>query len=408
MASKINLIVNPNYAISGPKSYTHLMRKYRLHPTQNGPYSIGRTIHQTGRPFTTKPIGGRARFHDVIHKHLPGSELQQCETDDFQNDAVFFVPVDIGSPPQNVQLVLDSASADFWVRSLAEGNRGFDSAKSSTFAPFEDATWKVSRIDGSSVSGSFGTDEITIGGVTSKEQTVQLADAVSPAFARASGDGVLGLSFGSISTLTPKVKTLADRLTADHDIASSDKLFTVKLGSWGDNELEQPFCTLGYIDQETVRSCGNGVKYTSVDNERGYWMLDSVSLTIGEQTVDRPDNKAVVDTDAALTLLDDRACQAIYDSVPGAYYDVDSQGYLVPAEIDVDALPELKLAVGGDLFRVPKQSLLFGEAKAGHVYGGVQSRGSLEFDVFGKPFLDGVYVIFDVGATRLGIAQPSL
>lgn len=116
MASKIFLIENPNYCKSGIKSYVHLIRKYRLHPTKNGPYSIGRAIHQTGRPFTDKPIGGRVRFHDVMRKQTSDDQLQQVEKDDIQNDAAFFMPVSIGTPAQTFNLVLDTASVDFWVR----------------------------------------------------------------------------------------------------------------------------------------------------------------------------------------------------------------------------------------------------------------------------------------------------
>lgn len=116
MASKLYLIPNPDYQKSGIKSYVHLMRKYRIRPTKEGPYSIGHTLHQTGRPFSDKPVGGRASFRQVIQKHLPDGQIEAAGADDIQQDAPCFLPVQIGAPPQTVHLVPDTASPDLWVR----------------------------------------------------------------------------------------------------------------------------------------------------------------------------------------------------------------------------------------------------------------------------------------------------
>lgn len=123
MVTKIPLTHNTRYRRSGTKSYTHLIRKYGIHPTRDGPYFIGRTIHQTGRPFTTKPVGGRVRFHDVMQKQFSERDLHQVDADDIQNDSMYFVPVAIGSPSQSVNLVLDTGSADLWVCSVYYSRR---------------------------------------------------------------------------------------------------------------------------------------------------------------------------------------------------------------------------------------------------------------------------------------------
>ncbi|KAE8349865.1 aspartic peptidase domain-containing protein [Aspergillus coremiiformis] len=416
MASRIVLVENPVYCKSGIKSYVHLIRKYRLHPTMDGPYSIGRAFYQTGRPFTDKPIGGRVRFHDAIKKQLSDNQIQpEAGTDDIQNDILLFARFSIGTPAQSLNLVLDTASADLWVRSnelpadarpqSGERNHPFDSEKSSTFKAIEKSPWRVSYIDGSSISGSIGTDNFTIGGWTMKTQPIQLAKSISPAFTQVSADGFLGLAFGNISSAQQDVKALPARLVIADDLEPSEKLFTAKLGSWGDSDLKQPFYTFGYIDQDTVRYCGHGIHRTPVDSSRGYWMFESTSATIDGKAVDRSENKAVVDTDAALTLLDDQTCQAIYDAIPGALYDSETQGFLIPSDVKEDQLPTIHLAVGKKPFKMLKGSLMFAEAKLGYVYGGIQSRGSLEFDVLGKPFLEGIYAIFDIGSLQFGAVQ---
>ncbi|KAF7593074.1 hypothetical protein BBP40_012091 [Aspergillus hancockii] len=403
MAAKIHLIENPNYRKCGIKSYVHLIRKYRLHPTKEGPYSISRAIHQTGRPLTSKPIGGKTRFHDVMRKKLSDDQLHEVEIDDFQNDAIFFAPVNIGTPSQTLKLVLDTASPDLWVRSsdlpvnaLPQGggrNYCFDPSQSSSFKDVEDSPWKASYVDGSSVSGSIGADDIVIGGVAIKAQPIQLAKDISSAFTQASADGVLGLGFGAINHIQQDIKALPERLGTGDGLANSTKLFTVKLGSWGVNELRKPFYTFGHVDQDVVRYLNNDLYHTPIDNTRGYWMFESASAVIGEENIDRSENKTVVDTGVELTLLDDKICQAVYDSIPGALYDSDSQGFLIPSGTAVGQLPVIQLAVGKKLFAMPKESLMFAEAKAGYVYGGIQSRGSLEFDILGGTFLSGIYAV---------------
>ncbi|KAE8379675.1 aspartic peptidase domain-containing protein [Aspergillus bertholletiae] len=418
MACKIFLVQNANYRKSGIKSYVHLIRKYRLHPTKNGPYSIGRAIHQTGRPYTNKPIGGRARLVDVMRKQTSDDNFQPVEIDDIQNDAVFSMPVSIGTPVQTLNLVLDTASADFWVRSSelpadvpppsGEESHTFDSGKSSTFKSIEDSPWKVSYVDGSTVSGSIGIDEITIGEASFKTQPVQLAKTMSPMFTQFSADGVLGLAFGHINHPQQEIKALSERLNTGDGLEQSAKLFTVKYGSWGGSDLKKPFYSFGSIDEDALRYCGHDIHHTPIDNSRGYWMFDSPSTTAGERAINRPENKAVVDTDAALTLLDDQTCQTIYDSIPGAFYDSDSQGFLIPSDINVDQIPVVQLAVGEKSFTMLKESLLFAEAKPGYIYGGIQSRGSLEFDILGGSFLEGLYAIFDFGSLRFGAVQAKI
>lgn len=114
-ASRIRLIANPDYHKSGTKSYLHTMRKYRFNPTLGGPYFLGTILHQTGRPYTDKPIGGKAHLRQVMQKTVEGGHVGQVGADDIQNDAMYLAQVGIGSPAQNLNLDFDTGSADLWV-----------------------------------------------------------------------------------------------------------------------------------------------------------------------------------------------------------------------------------------------------------------------------------------------------
>lgn len=111
------------------------------------------------------------------------------------------------------------------------GHNVFDPKKSGTFKKTSGATWKISYGDGSNASGDVGTDNVDIGGLVVERQSIELAKALSAQFASGVGDGLLGLAFGSINTVTPKpVATPVESMIAQKDIPKTSELFTAYLG----------------------------------------------------------------------------------------------------------------------------------------------------------------------------------
>lgn len=80
------------------------------------------------------------------------------------------------------------------------GHEYYTSSSSSTYKALSGYTWSISYGDGSSASGSVGTDTVTVGGTTVKTQAVELAKKISSTFVQDASDGLLGLAFSSINT----------------------------------------------------------------------------------------------------------------------------------------------------------------------------------------------------------------
>jgi hypothetical protein len=281
------------------------------------------------------------------------------------------------------------------VQSQGSGHTIFDPTKSSTFKEQKGSTWKISYGDSSSASGTVGLDTVSIGGLAIKDQAVELANQMSDQFIQGAGDGLLGLAWGSINTVTPTpVQTPVENMISEQDIPQSAELFTVNLGSWRDaNEPDggKSFYTFGYIDEATVN--GQEIAYTPIDNSQGFWMFNSTSATVNGTTVDQSGNTAIADTGTTLALVADATCEAIYKAIPGAKYDSTQQGWVFPSSTTADQLPVVTFAVGDTQFAVQKEDLGFADAGNGMVYGGIQSRGSMTFDILGDTFLKGIYAV---------------
>lgn len=413
---RVKLVPNRAYKRSGLKSYVYLLNKWGFEPTMDGPYVQVNKVSETGHHGPFRKHGGKAVSHRVLAKKAAsGTTTGEVPAEDQQNDSEYLCEVSIGTPAQTLLLDFDTGSADLWVwsselsssvKSQGTGHTIYDPTKSSTYKKVAGSTWQISYGDSSSASGTVGTDNVTIGGLTIKNQAIELANKMSAQFVQGAGDGLLGLAWGSINTVTPQaVQTPVENMISQSDIPKSAELFTANLGSWRDaNEPDKgvSFYTFGYIDEAVVKASGETIHYTPVDNSQGFWMFDSTSATVNGKTVDQSGNTAIADTGTTLALVSDATVKAIYDAIPGSQYDSTQQGYVFPSNTSAADLPVVTFDVGGKQFAVQKEDLGFADAGNGMVYGGIQSRGSMTFDILGDTFLKGIYAIFDQGNTRFG------
>lgn len=104
-------------------------------------------------------------------------------------------------------------------------------------------------------------------------------------------------------------------------------------------------------------------------------------------------------------LVSDEMCKAVYAAIPGSTYDSTQQGYTFPANTTAAQLPTVTVAVGNNQYTIQKEDLIFANAGNNMVYGGIQSRGSQNFDILGDVFLRCVYAVFDLGNTQFGAVQ---
>ncbi|KAF7560946.1 hypothetical protein G7046_g3192 [Stylonectria norvegica] len=418
--SKIRAAPNKNYKRHGLKSYVYLLNRFGFEPTKPGPYFQSHLIKQRGlvHPRFQAAVGGRVYQQKVLNKKLDtdGGKSGEVTAEDQQYDSMYLSEVSIGTPPQKFQLDFDTGSSDLWAsifstkldKSLQKGHNVFDPSKSSTYEALKNRTWEISYGDGSSASGVCGSDNVVVGGLTVEGQTIELATQLAEQFSKGTGDGLLGLAFPQINTamtngVSDPAETPVTNMITQGDIPKDAELFTSAFYSERDAGSPESFYTFGYIDQDLVKKSGQDIAWTDIDSSQGFWMFPSTSASVNGKAIKQSSNRAIADTGTSLALVSDQVCDALYKAIPGAKYDSSQQGYVFPTSTKVADLPKFKVAVGDKLYVIQPEDLAFAPADADHWYGGVQSRGSMDFDILGDVFLKSVYAIWDQGNKRFGL-----
>lgn len=151
-------------------------------------------------------------------------------------------------------------------RNIQGNHTNFDPSKSSTYKDLPGYTWNITYGDGSSASGTCGTDTVDLGGIKVQNQVVELADKLSVQFQRDAGDGLLGLAFSHINTVKVNGRSDPQKTVVDNMIDQGmDPVFTSAMWSERD-EGKESYYTFGWIDEDLVKASGQEIMCECVGN----------------------------------------------------------------------------------------------------------------------------------------------
>jgi len=351
------------------------------------------------------------KYHIDLPEYLAASALARRDgtgtvtNRPIDDDAEWLTPVQIGNPPKTFQMDLDTGSSDLWVHgsksAAAGGSRTrYNSTASESCEEMNDAKWLIEYGDGSGASGHVVKDTVSIGGLSVQAQAVQVADKVHDSFTKQQNvDGLVGLGFHSINTVTPKKqKTFFENVNEEH----SAGVFTADL------QHDAPGTyTFGVINKTAYTG---DIVYTDVDPSNGMWTFTSTGFIVGDGELNKTSTKAIADTGTSLIWLPDEINQAYYSQVKGSKIDKTAGGYVFPCDTK---LPDFTFYIGKTGVTVPGAYMNFAPlagptAGSSQCFGGLQSSSDSDLNIIGDIALKAAYVVFDAEKTRIGFAKKTL
>ncbi|KAJ7803471.1 aspartic peptidase A1 [Mycena olivaceomarginata] len=120
-----------------------------------------------------------------------------------QRDSSYFGTVDIGTPPQSFNVILDTGSSDLWVAdsdcvtAIGE-HRSSKSASSTSFVQRQNQVTPISYGSGN-VAGFISTESVAMGNFSVANQGFLAVESVSDGLLTGSVSGIMGLAFSAIS-----------------------------------------------------------------------------------------------------------------------------------------------------------------------------------------------------------------
>jgi len=367
-------------------------------PTNSKTFSVGQVVKNPG--FIKSGPAAMAAPFLKYGKTMPAEVALAASTADgtvvatpTEYDSEYLCPVNIGG--ETLQLDFDTGSSDLWVfsseqpKSQTTGHVIYTPSKTSKLLSGE--TWSISYGDGSSASGNVYTDTVSVGASTVTGQAVELAKTVSGSFVSDPGDGLLGLAFDSINTVTPnQQKTFFFNAIAQ---GLPLPVFTANLkkGTPGNYNF-------GYIDSSEYTG---SITYVPVNTANGFWEFTGNGYAVGTGSFVTTSIDAIADTGTTLLYLPAAAVKAYYAKVSGSSNSAAAGGYIFPCSA---TLPSITLGIGSYKAVVPGTYINYAPYSGSSCFGGIQSNAGIGFSIYGDIFLKSQFVVFNGNVPQLGFA----
>ncbi|XP_006460527.1 hypothetical protein AGABI2DRAFT_142735 [Agaricus bisporus var. bisporus H97] len=338
-------------------------------------------------------------------------------------DAIYLGNVDVGTPKQSFQVVLDTGSSDFWVGATpctsgcSIGASLYDASESSTHS--DSGARATIRYGKGEVTGDVAQDTVSLGGFTVQNQTFIKGDRVTENLVNDDSSGIMGLAFERLAGTesTPFWQALAE----GGELTSKEMSFW--LARSGIDQTSQTDVRFGGVFTlgGTNSSLFSGdIEFLDLVGEPAFWTLDlkALEVSVQDQNIELTESGSLSAIDTGTSLIGGLSADVarIWNAVPGAL-EVGLQApgfYVYPCDTEL----QVSLSFGGKSWNIDPEDMNLGAADlAGELcLGGIfdLTAGSNVGPGAGNPgwvigdvFLKNVYSVFRAEPPSIGFAQLS-
>ncbi|EJF64597.1 acid protease [Dichomitus squalens LYAD-421 SS1] len=321
-------------------------------------------------------------------------------------DVGYIATIQMGTPPRDFNILMDSGSADLWVGAencQSEsggdcGNHTFLGPQSSSTFTDTNKQFQVTYGTGN-VQGDIIQDNIVVAGLALNAHTFGVATAESVDFSSDSVpfDGLMGLAQSTLSeqgVLTP-VEALAQAGLI------GDAITSYKISRLADNKNDGEI-TFGGLDP-TKFDASTLVTFDNVATD-GFWEGAMDGVTVDGQDTGLQGRSAILDTGTTLIVAPPADATAVHQLIDGAQDDGQG-GFTIPCNTNAS----VALSFGGQEFAIDTRDLVFAQADATgtNCVSGISS-GQIVDDVtwlVGDVFLKNAYYSTDVTKNQISLAK---
>lgn len=363
----------------------------------------GAAATETGAADDTNDSAGSTAQDGVTPANDP-TAANSLGLDVEGNDVGYFATVQMGTPPTDFKILMDSGSADLWVGSeqcVSDqggdcGNHQFLGSQSSSTFQASNQPFSITYGTGS-VSGVLVQDTVSVAGIDLADHTFGVATVESVEFSSddTSFDGLMGLAQSTLSNqqvLTPPESMAQQGLIPE-------AIVSYKISRLADN-LNDGEITFGGLDDSKF----DPATLTTLDNvnQNGFWEADMDAVTVDGQDTGLTGKTAILDTGTTLIVAPAADALAVHQLIDGAQSDGQG-GFIVPC----DTTASVAMTFGGASFTIDPRDIAFFPLGDGTCISGISSGniGGADEWLVGDVFLKNAYFSTDVGKNTLSLAK---
>ncbi|XP_022227929.1 aspartic proteinase A3 [Drosophila obscura] len=316
----------------------------------------------------------------------------------------YYLPVTIGTPPQEFSLLIDTGSSNLWVPSSqcpatvksCASHRQYDSKSSSSYVA-NGTAFKIEYASDSNgevaLSGFLSQDTVTVAEFPIKNQVfAEITDEPEAKFLSSPFDGMFGLGYASISIggVTPPFYNLVAQGLIKQPV------FSIYLNRNGTSATDGGELILGGTDSTLFSGC---LTYVPV-SQQGYWQFIMTSaLLAGQNFCTRC--QTILDVGTSLIVAPTAAVEKI-NQILNVLNPQDTSGVFLVNCSTISSLPTMFFTIARKDFPLQPADyvLQYGET----CVSSFTSLAGSDLWILGEVFMGAYYTVYDMGYNQIGLA----